>query len=139
MITIVLVDDHTLVRQGVRSLLELEPDLKVIGEASNGRDGIELVAQLVPDILVSDLVMEGLNGIEVTREVSRRVPGTRTIILSMYGDPIYIKHALQEGVNGWVLKGNSIDELITAIREVHLGGIYVSPRDDWKFFSPQPA
>ncbi len=130
MITIVLVDDHTLIRQGVRSLLELEPDLKVIGETSNGRDGIELVAQLVPDILVSDLVMDGLNGFEVTREVSRRVPGTRTIILSMYGDPVYIKHALKEGAKGWVLKGNSIDELIAAIREVHLGGSYVSPKVD---------
>jgi two-component system, NarL family, response regulator NreC len=130
MITIVLVDDHTLVRQGVRSLLELEPDLTVIGEASNGKDGIELVAQLVPDILVSDLVMDGLNGIEVTREVSRRVPATRTIILSMYGDPVYIKHALKEGAKGWVLKCNSINELIAAIREVHLGGSYVSPHVD---------
>jgi DNA-binding NarL/FixJ family response regulator len=128
MITIVLVDDHTLVRQGVRSLLELEPDLKIIGEASNGRDGIELVARLTPDILVSDLAMEGLNGIEVTREVSIRVPGTKTIILSMYGDPVYIKHALKEGARGWVLKGNSIDELTAAIREVHAGGSYVSPR-----------
>ena len=130
MITIVLIDDHTLVRQGVRSLLELEPDLEVIGEASNGRDGIELVAELVPDILSSDLVMEGLNGIEVTREVSKRVTATRTIILSMYGDPVYIKHALQEGAKGWVLKGNSIDELITAIREVHIGGSYVSSQVD---------
>ena len=130
MITIVLVDDHTLVRQGVRSLLELELDLKVIGEANNGKDGIELVAQLVPDILVSDLVMDGLNGIEVTREVSRRVPETKTIILSMYGDPVFIKHALEEGAKGWVLKGHSIDELIAAIREVHLGGSFVSPRPD---------
>jgi len=126
MITIVLVDDHTLVRQGVKILLELEPDLKVVGEADNGREGIELVARLVPDILVSDLMMEGLNGIEVAREVSRRVPGTKTIILSMYGDAVYIKHALKEGASGWVLKGNNIDELIAGIREVYRGGTYVS-------------
>jgi len=126
MITIVLVDDHQLVRQGVKSLLNLEPDFKVIGEASNGIDGIALVERLHPDILLSDLMMGDFGGIDVTRAVCKSCPKTKTIILSMYGDPVYIKHALKEGARGWVLKGNSIDELVAAIRTVDAGECYIS-------------
>ncbi len=127
MITIVLVDDHKIVRQGIKGLLEDEPDFRVIGEAANGTEGIELVENLKPDILISDLMMEGLNGIDVTREVRKRSPETKTIILSMYNDSGYVRRALKEGAKGWVLKGSGIAELVTAIRRVALGERYLSP------------
>lgn len=126
MITIVLVDDHEIVRQGVERLLEDEPDLKVVGEAADGTEGIELVAKVKPDILISDLMMNGPSGIEVTREVRKRSPETKTIILSMYNDVAYVTAAMHEGARGWVLKGSGIDELITAIRQVASGGCYLS-------------
>jgi DNA-binding NarL/FixJ family response regulator len=126
MITIVLVDDHQLVRQGIRALLELEPDLEVIGEASNGIDGVALVESLQPDILISDLSMGDFGGIDVTKAVCTCCPKTKTIILSMYGDPVSVRHALKEGARGWVLKGNCIEDLIAAIHMVDAGGCYVS-------------
>ncbi len=127
MITIILVDDHKIVRQGIKGLLEDEPDLKVIGEAANGTEGIELVESLKPDILISDLMMDGMNGIDVTREVKKRSPETKTIILSMYNDSGYVTRALKEGARGYVLKGSGIDELVTAIRRVASGERYLSP------------
>ena len=99
----------------------------MIGEAANGTEGIELLGSLKPDILISDLMMDGLNGIDVTREVRKRSPETKTIILSMYDDPGYINRALQEGARGYVLKGSGIDELVTAIRRVVSGDRYLSP------------
>ncbi len=127
MITIVLVDDHKIVRQGVKNLLEEEPDLKVIGEAANGTEGIELTEKLKPDILVSDLMMNGLNGIDVTRAVGERSPETKIIILSMYNDSGYVNQSMQAGAKGYVLKGSGIDELLAAIRQVGSGGCYLSP------------
>ena len=126
MITIVLVDDYTLVRQGVRSLLDQEPDLKVIGEASNGIDGVELAERFQPDILLTDLAMGDFGGMDVMRAVRKRCPNTKTIILSMYGDPISVRHALKDGARGWVLKGNSFDELVVAIRNVNAGTCYIN-------------
>ncbi len=126
MIKIVLVDDHQLVRQGIRSLLEQESDFSVVGEESNGREGVELVKKLQPDILLSDLAMGDFGGIDMTKALCACCPQTKTIILSMYGDPISVRHALKEGARGWVLKGNSIDELVTAIRAVYAGECYSS-------------
>jgi DNA-binding NarL/FixJ family response regulator len=128
MTTIVLVDDHQILRQGVRNLLEDDPDLKVIGEAADGKEGIELTERLKPDILISDLMMKGLNGIDVTREVRKRSPDTRIIILSMYDDDGYVNQAMREGAMGYVLKGSGIDELLTAIRNVLAGSIYLGTR-----------
>jgi DNA-binding NarL/FixJ family response regulator len=128
MTTIVLVDDHQILRQGVRNLLEDDPDLKVIGEAADGKEGIELTERLKPDILISDLMMKGLNGIDVTREVRKRSPDTRIIILSMYDDDGYVNQAMREGAMGYVLKGAGIDELLTAIRNVLSGSIYLGSR-----------
>jgi two-component system, NarL family, response regulator NreC len=125
MITIVLVDDHQILREGVRNLLEDEPDLKVIGEAPDGLTGIELTEKLTPDILISDLMMKGLNGIEVTREVRKRSPNTRIIILSMYDDDSFVNEAMREGAMGYVLKGSGISELLTAIRMVASGSSYL--------------
>lgn len=127
MTTIVLIDDHKIVRQGIRGLLEDQSDFRVVGEAANGTEGIGLVGSLKPDILISDLMMNGLNGIDVTREVCRLFPETRTIILSMYSDSGYVNRALEEGARGYVLKGSGIDELVTAIRRVASGKCYLSP------------
>ena len=127
MITIVLVDDHKIVRSGIARLLEDEPDLKVIGEGANGMEGIEAARTLKPDILVSDLMMNGLTGIDVAREVKKVSPQTRTIILTMYNDAGYIARSMQEGAMGYVLKGSGIDDLVEAIRQVGGGNIYLSP------------
>lgn len=127
MITIVLVDDHKIVRNGIARLLEDEPDLKVIGEGANGGEGIDVAARMKPDVLISDLMMDGLTGIDVTREVKKVSPNTRTIILTMYNDTGYVGRAMQEGARGYVLKGLGIDDLIMAIRKVYAGDSYLSP------------
>lgn len=125
-ITIVLADDHHVVRQGLRSLLETEPDLQVVGEASDGLEAIQLVENLHPDILVLDLMMRGMNGLEVAREVGKRSTGTRIVILSMYDNEAYVLGALRAGAKAYVLKESSSDELVQAIREAIIGHRYLS-------------
>ncbi len=127
MITIVLVDDHKMVRDGIRRLLEDEPDLRVVGEAENGSGGIQKAERLKPDVLITDLMMDGLNGIDVSREVRRNSPTTRIIILTMYDDPGYVHQGMKAGASGYVIKGSGIDELIAAIRTVSSGAWYLSP------------
>jgi DNA-binding NarL/FixJ family response regulator len=122
----VLADDHHLVRQGLRSLLQDESDLEVIGEARDGVEAVRLVEQLRPDVLVVDLMMPGLSGLEITREVAASWPETRTIVLSMHGSHHYVLEALRNGAAGYVLKEASADELIRAIREVAEGRRYLS-------------
>jgi DNA-binding NarL/FixJ family response regulator len=117
-ITIVLADDHMIVRQGVKALLETEPDLKVIGEAANGKQAIELVESLHPDVLVTDLLMDGTNGIRATRQVKKRAPETRVIVLSMYANVAYVAEAVRAGARGYVLKGSGMEELVSAIRKI---------------------
>ncbi|MBE0480143.1 MAG: response regulator transcription factor [Dehalococcoidia bacterium] len=126
MTTIVLADDHKIVRQGIRVLLESEPDLSVIGEAANGTEAISLVNELKPDILVVDLKMPGLNGIEVTRRVTRACPGTRVVVLSMYDNEAYVVSALEAGARGYVRKEASADDLVCAIHAVVDGKRYLS-------------
>ena len=126
MITIVLIDDHKVVRQGIKSLLGFEPDFKVVGDAGDGPEGIKLVQEFKPDILITDLKMDGMNGLEVTLKSSVVSPDTKTIILSMYADG-YVEKALKSGAKGYVVKGSGIDEVIQAIRVVASGEIYLSP------------
>jgi two-component system, NarL family, response regulator NreC len=126
-ITVVLADDHQLVRQGVRSLLEHEPDMIVVGEASDGLKTVELTARLKPQVLVVDLIMPGLSGVEVTRQLTKASPGTKVILLSMYMDEPYVIKALRYGAYGYVLKESNISDLIRAIREVTMGRHYLSP------------
>jgi len=127
MTTIVLADDHQLVRQGFRALLEAQPDLSVVGEASDGREAIDLVERLKPHVLIVDLRMPGLNGLEVTRRVSQRVPRTRIIILSMHANEAYVLEALRYGADAYVLKDSSAAELVRAVREVIAERYYLSP------------
>src|SRR5512147_2827783 len=122
--TIVLADDHNVVRHGLRALLEAEPDFRVIGEASDGLETAQMVERLKPDVLVVDLMMSGINGLEVTRQVSKRSPGTNVVILSMYGNEGYVLEALRAGAKAYVLKESTSEELVRAVREASSGNHY---------------
>ncbi len=125
--TIVIADDHQVVRHGLQALLEAEPDFHIIGEASDGLEAAEAVERLCPDVLVLDMVMPGLNGIEVTRRVGKDSPHTRVVILSMYDNEAYVLESLRAGAEGYVLKRSTSEELVEAIREVAAGRRYLSP------------
>jgi DNA-binding NarL/FixJ family response regulator len=126
MISIVLADDHQIVRQGLRKLLESEADFQLIGEAGDGIEAVRLVEQLTPNVLIADLMMPGLTGLEVTRQVRQRVPQTKVVILSMHAAESYVLEALRNGVNGYVLKDSSADDLIKAVRTVAQGRRHLS-------------
>jgi DNA-binding NarL/FixJ family response regulator len=126
-ISIVLAEDHHVVRQGLRALLAAEPDLEVVGEAASGLDVGELVEQLKPDVLVVDFVMPGLNAPDIVRRVARLSPRTRALVLSMHANPAYVVEAIQSGAAGYVLKGSSAAELVRAIRAVAEGSRHLSP------------
>lgn len=130
--TVALFDDHPIVRQGVRALLEAEPGFMVVGEAENGREAVELAKRLRPDIAVVDLMLPDLNGLEVTRYIHRFNPSTKVLILSMYADEPHVLEALRAGALGYVVKGSSTASLISALRETLDGHRYLSPMlSDW--------
>jgi len=115
-VTVLLADDHTIVRQGLRALLETEPDLKVVGEVSDGREAVAAARTLRPDIVVMDIAMPALNGIEATRQIASGPAPPRVIILSMYADVEHLVHALQAGASGYVRKQDADTELVAALR-----------------------
>jgi NarL family two-component system response regulator LiaR len=127
MAKIVVADDHALARGYIKDLLREEPGVDVFGEASDGVEAVELTAKLKPDILVTDLKMPRLNGIEVTTRIRQLSPNTRIIILSLYGDKVYVDAALKAGARAYVLKKFSADGLIDAVRAVAAGKNYLSP------------
>ncbi len=127
MTTIVVADDHPVVRQGLRAVLEAEPGFSVIGEAGDGRHAVELVDRLRPHILILDLMMPGLSGVEVSRQVRQRSPVTRVVILSMYDNEAYVLEGLRSGAAAYVLKGAGAAELVHAVYEVMAGRRYLSP------------
>jgi two-component system response regulator NreC len=126
MITVVLADDHHVVRQGLRALLNEEPDTNVVGDVDNGLEAIEMVKNLRPNVLVVDLMMPGINGIEVTRQIRKLSPKTNVVILSMYGNESYVIEALRAGAKAYVLKESTANELVTAIHEVAANHRYLS-------------
>lgn len=126
MIRIVLADDHRIVRQGIRSLLEAEEDFCIAGEAADGTEAVRVIEEQQPDIAVLDLQMPGLNGIQVARKVPEVSPKTRVVILSMHNSEMYVISALDAGASGYVLKDTGVEHLVTAIREVHAGRDYLS-------------
>ncbi len=126
-VTVVLVDDHNVVRQGLRTLLEAESDLHVVGEAANGLEAIKMVDSFQPDVLVVDLMLGGMNGLEVTRQVCKRSPRTGIVILSMYGNEAYVHEALRSGAKAYILKESTSNELVRAVREAAVGHRYLSP------------
>lgn len=127
MITLVLVEDHEVVRQGLRALLAAEPDFRIVGEAGDGLSATHLVTQLRPDVLVLDLMLPGLPGMDVVRAVRQRAPETRVVILSMHTNEAYVLGALQAGAVAYVLKKSGASELLAAIRAAHGGRRYLSP------------
>ena len=127
-IRVLLTDDHTLFRQGIRTLLTAEPDLDVVGEAANAFDAVTMARQVRPDIVLMDIGMNGMSSFEATRQIRKERPETRCIFLSMYDDEDYLAECMDIGASGYVLKDSPSDQLVTAIREVQRGGSYLSPR-----------
>ena len=124
--TVVLADDHPVVRQGLRSLLEAEGDFEVVGVAENGLDAVRQVERLKPHVLVVDLMMPGMNGLEVARQLTESASHTRVIVLTMHANDAYLQEALRGGAAGYVLKDSSDSELIDAVRTVAAGRRYLS-------------
>jgi DNA-binding NarL/FixJ family response regulator len=127
-IRVLLTDDHTLFRQGIRTLLSAEPDLEVVGEAGNAFDSVTVARQLRPDVVLLDIGMTGMSSFEATRQIRKERPETKVVFLSMYDDEDYLSEGMEIGASGYVLKDSPADQLVTAIREVHRGGSYLSPR-----------
>src|SRR5579883_35261 len=127
-IRVLLTDDHTLFRQGIRTLLAAECDIEVIGEAGNASDAIMLARQSRPDLVLMDIGMAGMSSFEATRQIRKERPETRVVFLSMYDDEDYLAECVDMGANGYILKESPAEQLITAIREVNRGGTYLSPR-----------
>lgn len=133
--TILVVEDHRIVREGVRSLIQGEDDLEVIGEAGDGRTALTMVGKLKPDVVLLDISMPGLSGLETLREISRRYPETKALMLTMHKADEYFLEALEAGASGYVLKDSSRDELLAAVRYVMSGKTYLSPEIQEKVVS----
>jgi len=126
-ITVLLAEDHTIVREGFRKMLELEGDLEVIGEAQDGRSALAMVKKLRPAVVLMDIAMPLLNGLEATRQVLKALPATKVLILSAHSDDAYVKSATDSGAVGFLLKQTSAHEVCQAIREVQKGKTFFSP------------
>jgi two-component system response regulator NreC len=127
MIRVVIADDHHLVREGIRVLLEKAPDIEVVGEAGDGRETVALVERLMPDVLLMDISMPHVNGIQALQRLKQLNLPTKTVILSMHSDEILVREAVQWGAKCYLLKGSVSDELLLAIRAAHRGAAYFSP------------
>jgi DNA-binding NarL/FixJ family response regulator len=143
-IRVLLTDDHTLFRQGLRTLLEGEPDIEVAGEAANASDAVALAEQLRPDVVLMDIGMTGMSSFEATRQIRKQRPETKVLFLSMYDDEDYLAESVEIGASGYILKESPAEQLLSAIREVYRGGNYLSPRlltrlvDDFRMQSRSP-
>lgn len=126
-ITVLLAEDHTIVREGFRKMLELEKDIKVVGEASDGRQTIALVKKLQPDVIIMDIAMPLLNGLEATRQIRKLFPTAKVLMLSAHSDDAYVQNAIEAGALGFLLKQTSAHDVCRAIREIHQGKTLFSP------------
>lgn len=124
---ILLADDHTVVRQGLRKVLEERPEWQVVAEAGDGRDAVRLAEQFRPDVAVVDVAMPLLNGIEATRQITRRAPQTKVLVLSMYSDEAYVTQMLKAGATGYLLKDSADVDLLQAVQAVSQGKSFFSP------------
>ncbi len=125
--TILLADDHAVVRNGFRHILAAEWDFNVVGEASNGREAVDMAEQLKPDVIVMDVTMPELNGIEATRRIVKASPKTRVLALSMHKDSVYVREILRAGARGYLLKDSSQQDFLSAVRAVAQGKGWLSP------------
>jgi two-component system, NarL family, response regulator NreC len=127
-IRVQLTDDHTLFRQGLRTLLSAEPDIEVAAEASSASEAVTLARETYPDVVLMDIGMPGMSSFEAARLIRKERPETRVVFLSMYDDDDYLAECVEMGASGYILKESQADQLVTAIREVHRGGSYLTPR-----------
>jgi DNA-binding NarL/FixJ family response regulator len=127
-IKVLLVDNHAIIREGLRSLLEKQSEMEVIADTDDGRKAIELVRELSPDIVIMDISMPGLNGIEATRQITAEFPDVKVIALSIHSKRRFVADMLSAGATGYILKECLFDELVQAIKAVAAGGRYLSPR-----------
>jgi DNA-binding NarL/FixJ family response regulator len=137
-ISVLIVEDHTMVREGLRMMFKLDPNIEVVGEAQDGRKAVVLAMELRPDVVLMDIAMPGLNGLEATRQLVRLLPGIRIIILSAHCDDAYVKSAVDSGAAGFLLKQDSTHDICRAIREVHQGGIHYSSSVTKRFVRINP-
>lgn len=126
-IRILLADDHTVVRQGLRALLEAESDIEVVGEADTGRTAVQMTKKLLPDVVVMDIAMPMLNGLEATRQIAKEVPETKVLVLSSYNDDEYVHQLTEAGAAGYLLKQTAAADLIKAVHEARKGNAFFSP------------
>jgi DNA-binding NarL/FixJ family response regulator len=126
-ITVLLADDHTVVRQGLRALLQAEGDIEIVAEADNGRQAVQLAKKFLPDVVVIDIAMPLLNGLEATRQITHDIPSTRVLILSSYSDDEYVNQLTDAGAAGYLIKQTAANDLIKAIREAKKGNAFFSP------------
>src|SRR5436190_5125878 len=126
-ISVLLVDDHTVVRQGLRALLSAEEDMEVKGEAENGRQAVVLAKKLIPDVIVMDVAMPLLNGLEATRQILKALPSSKVLVLTSYGDDECVQQLMQAGASGYLIKQTAANDLLKAIREVQRGNAFFSP------------
>src|ERR1700690_862125 len=125
--TVLLAEDHMIVREGFRKMLELEDDFEIVGEAQEGRQAVALAKKLCPEVVLMDIAMPKLNGLEATRQVLKAVPATKVVILSAHSDDAYVKNAIESGAVGFLLKQTSAHDVCRAIREVQNGNTFFSP------------
>lgn len=126
-ITVLLAEDHTVVRQGLRALLSTESDIEIVGEAENGRQAVQVARKTKPDVILMDVAMPLLNGLEATRQIKREMPESKVLILSSYSDGDYVEQLTQAGAMGYLIKQTASNELLKAIRETHKGNSFFSP------------
>ena len=126
-IRVLLVDDHIVLRQGLKVLLEAEPDIEVVGEADNGRQGVLLAKKLLPNVVVMDVAMPGLNGLEATRQILQEIPTAKVLVLSSYNDDEWVHELNEAGAAGYLLKQTASADLIKAVREARKGNVFFSP------------
>ena len=126
-ISVLIADDHTIVRSGVRMLLEAESDIRVVGEALNGREALELAESLQPDIVLMDITMPEMDGLEATKQLKTRFPQINVLVLTMHRSDDYFFEMLKAGASGYILKGAKTSELISAVRIVHQGEVFLYP------------
>jgi two-component system, NarL family, response regulator NreC len=127
-IRIMLADDHTLFRQGIRTLISAEADMEVVGEAPNGGDAVEKANEVRPDVVLMDIGMPGLSSFEATRQIKKNRPETKVLFLTMYDDEDYLVEGMEVGASGYVLKDSPSQQLVAAVRDICRGGSYLSPR-----------
>ncbi len=124
---VLLVDDHTIVRQGIKALLDTQEGIEVVGEAEDGREAIEKAKQMAPDVIVIDITMPNLNGIEATLQIKKINPKIKVLVLTVHDNEEYIHRILQAGASGYLLKESAVSDLVSAINAVEKGDIFLSP------------